>query len=189
MTYDTLFIDLKSVYDYFLTVFGRLIDYINNYPLLILGIFVTVSLPSIYFIVSLISYLSESTDDVTAEGFRIYKVFKNKKQKKEEKEMRESFRRDKEFNKQLLYNQGKLLANTFFSNNPQRMSIRINGFTYYQDGFENKRWGNSKKTRVTKKYKIDQNGGIYLSNQSISSTETYDNTSSQQLDDDLEIDP
>lgn len=188
MTYDTLFSDLKEVTDYFLTVFTKLILFINSNPLMVLAVFITVSLPVVYLIFSFFVSVSDISSDITTDTIGIYKFFQLKKKKKEEKEMLESFRRDKEHNKQVIYDQGKRLADTFFSNNPQRMSIRINGFTYYQNGFENKHWGNSKKTRVTKKYKIDENGELYLSNQSISSTETYDNTSSQQLEEKYDAD-
>lgn len=188
MTFDTLFNDLKSVYEYFITVFGRLIVYINSQPLLVLGVLVTVTLPAVYLIISFIIFLSDSSEDITTEGFRIYRIFKNKKIQKEEKERRESFKKDTEFNRQMRYEQGKKIANTFFSNNPNRMTVRVNGFTYYQEGFENKHWGNSKRTRVTKKYKISENGEIYHSNTSITSTETYDNTSSEQLEEKYDAD-
>ena len=187
MTYDSLFSDISAISDYFFTVIGRLIIYINSQPLLVLAVFISVTLPSVLFIIFLVSVLIDSPEDLTFDGIRFYKIFRSKKLKKEQRLLRESFKREKEHNEALRYEQGLSIAKTFFSNNPNRMSVRVNGFTYYQDGFENKHWGNSKKTRVTKKYKQADDGSFYLSNTSYTSTETYDNTS-EQLDDKLDLD-
>lgn len=184
MTYDKLFADLTAVSDYFIKVFTNLYVFINSQPLLVLAVFVTISLPAIFIIISFFSDLSDSSDEVTAEGFAIYKTIRLRQNKKKMEEQRKAFQREK-INKQVRAHQ---LAQTFFENNPGRMSVSIMGHRFYQDGFENKHWGNSKKTRVTKNYKINENGEMYLTKQTISSSSTYDNTSSDHLEEVFDAD-
>lgn len=95
MTYDTLFSDLKEVTDYFLTVFTKLILFINSNPLMVLAVFITVSLPAVYLIFSLFVSVSESTDDFTTDGLFLLKYFRSDKFKKKQKEAVKKFHETK----------------------------------------------------------------------------------------------
>lgn len=91
MTYDSLFSDMSAISDYFYTVIGRLIIYINSQPLLVLAVFISVTLPSVLFIISLIISLSESSDDITTEGFRTFNFFRKINFKNKAKDVRLKF--------------------------------------------------------------------------------------------------
>ncbi|MEE1321074.1 MAG: hypothetical protein UHM85_06015 [Acutalibacteraceae bacterium] len=111
MTYDKLFADLTAVSDYFIKVFTNLYVFINSQPLLVLAVFVTISLPAIFIIISFFSDLSDSSDEVTAEGFAIYRRIKNVKVKKEIKEKRKQFHINKNY---VRYRNG--YNNSFYQN-------------------------------------------------------------------------
>lgn len=111
MTYDKLFADLTAVSDYFIKVFTNLYVFINSQPLLVLAVFVTISLPAIFIIISFFSDLSDSSDEVTAEGFAIYRRIKNVKVKKEIKEKRKQFHTNKNY---VRYRNG--YNNSFYQN-------------------------------------------------------------------------
>lgn len=148
MTYDKLFSDLTAVSDYFIKVFTNLYVFINSQPLLVLAVFVTISLPAIFIIISFFSDLSDSSDEVTAEGFGIYKSIKNKQNKKKMEEQRKAFQREK-INKQVRAYQ---LAQTFFENNPDRMSVSIMGHKFFQSGFELENWSNRHRNSRNRRY-------------------------------------
>lgn len=97
MTYDSLLADLVSASEFFVNVLTRVIVWINSEPLLVLAVFVTLSLPALYLIFAFVSDLSNSSDEVTAEGFAIYRRIKSFKIKKEIKEERKKFHQNKNF--------------------------------------------------------------------------------------------
>lgn len=117
MTYDSLFSDMSAICDYFYTVIGRLIIYINSQPLLVLAVFISVTLPSVLFIISLIISLSESSDDITTEGFRVINFFRKINFKKKAKEARIKFHLMK-YQLSKAYTKIKTSKNSR-SNNPQ----------------------------------------------------------------------
>lgn len=184
MTYESLLSDLQTVFEYFMEMLQKFITSVSQYPFIMLGIFLLISFPVLLLIFDFIISLISSGEDITTEGFRIFKAFKLRENKKKMKAQREAFDREK-INKQ---KRAYEIAQTFFENNPNRMSISIMGFKFYQDGFENKNWSNSKKTRVTKKYKLDSNGEMIHSGTTVTSTESYDNTSDLQLLNNFDVD-
>lgn len=91
MTYETLLHDLNQAYMYFLTAFSRFLNVIKQHPLIMLSLFIVVSLPILTYIFIFISTASDTADDMTTEGFRIYKYFKSDKFKRSSKELRVKF--------------------------------------------------------------------------------------------------
>lgn len=177
MTYESLLNDLRLVYEHFIGFLGEFIDNLTDKPLIMLSLFILLALPALCLIFTFFASVAYSSDDMVSEGFNVYRNFKIRENKKKIKREQEAFKREK-MNKQI---RAYEMAQTFFKNNPNRMSVSIMGFKFYQDGFENKNWSNSKKTRVTKKYKFDSNGELIHSGTTVTSTESYDNTSDLQL--------
>lgn len=175
MSYNSIFNSLGTASDWFINRFLiPFFDFIESTPLISAAIMITVGLPLVLLVLISIANFSHSAEDFTYnESNRMFlrssKLYRkiHKKQIYEERERQKT--------------EAQALANEFFSNNPNRMSVTVNGFRFMQDGFEKKKWGNSKRARVTKTYSFDKNGEMYVSRQSISSTESYDNTSDLQF--------
>lgn len=171
MTYETLLYDLKLIYVYFYDMFSKFLATLKQYPVIVLSLLVLIALPALYFVFSFIASVSDSTDDITAEGFRIYKAFKIRENKKKMKAEREAFKREKINKQQRAYD----LAQTFFANNPDRMSISIMGHKFFQDGFENRNWSEERR-------KARRNYYSYRSNQQVNSSSTSHQGSSANID-------
>lgn len=171
MTYESLLHDLKQVYMYFLAFLVRFLEKIKEYPLIMLSLFILVVLPVLYFIFSFIASASASTDDVAEQGYQIYRNFKIREQKRKLKEQNEAFKREKINRQRRAYD----LAQTFFANNPDRMSISIMGHKFFQDGFEHRNWSEERR-------KARRNYYSYHSNQQVNSSSTSHQGSSANID-------
>lgn len=97
MTYETLLYNLKLVYTYFYGMFASFLAHISQYPVIVLSLIILIALPALYLVFSFVSSLSDSSDDITTEGIRIYKYFKSDKFKKKSKEMRMNFHKTKKY--------------------------------------------------------------------------------------------
>lgn len=136
---------------------------------------ITVGLPLVLLVLKSIANFSHSAEDFTyKESNRMFirsdKLYRkiNRKKISSERERQKT--------------EAQALANEFFENNPNRMTVTVNGFRFMQEGFEKKHWGNSKRARITKSFKFDNDTGDWVvSKLSMSSSESFDNSSDEQL--------
>jgi len=141
LTYESLLNDLQTSYTWFYGLFRQFLNLISGYPIIMLGLFFTITLPVFYLLFDFFGNLSDAPGDMTKEGFRIYKLIKHREEKIKKTAEREAFKREKANQHMRAYE----IAQTFFANNPEVMSISIMGHKFFQDGFEHKNWSDERR--------------------------------------------
>ncbi len=181
MSYEQIYNSLSEVFNgFFNQVFNPFIDFVHDTPLLSVGLMVS-ALPLVLIVVDFFVDASHSTEDSTVSSNSFFFSRFNKISKR-------AYAKNIEYERNRQHDIAKRLSDEFFKNNPHKMSVTINGFRFLAPDFEKKNWGNSKRTTVTKTYRYDGNGELYVSGTSVRSTESYNNTSDLQLTNNYDVD-
>lgn len=149
MSFESVFGDLNTAFDYFFSVFANFVYHLKQYPIVVAALIIGLSLPAFALIFDFISGLSHDSENIGNAVFDEYMSFQRKSDK---------IKKQTEF--QTRKAEASAKAETFFKNNVSRMSVNIDGFKFYQPGFENKNWGNRKKRTTTTSY-YEKNGVLY----------------------------
>lgn len=133
--------------NYIVLLIGDFVGKITGYQLVIFALIMVIAVPAFGYLLDFIRDLNADSGEVLSNGVKFHEhVVKTKAKKAEliEKENFKKIKTQKAINAQI---RAKALADEFFKNNPNKMSISIMGFKFFQKDFEKKNWSSGNRRR------------------------------------------
>lgn len=152
MDFSSLFEDISATLNYIVLFIGDFVSKITGYQLVIFALIMVIAIPAFGYLLDFIRDVNADSGEVLNNGIKFHEHIVKTKAKKAELLEKENFKKikmQKSINAQI---RAKALADEFFKNNPNKMSISIMGFKFFQKDFEKKTWNNGGRRRSHSSY-------------------------------------